>query len=311
MVDLYTQPITPRDQYNYRLPTSGAIGGVRNPTGVGLPTGPALPRPDTIANVGVRQPPPTAIGAPVSITNPAQAKKPGTVPAVPTGGVWVRPGEMSQDFYLKQAAAGLGDVGSGGLGDFLRDWATKGGRGIQGGNGADASYESVLMDLANRGYDVSTLPQHGYNGPTAEQMGALPAQIQNMLNMQRSDARAQYGAMLAQLQQQESDTTRNRDESVRQYGIQSDAMRGQLPSNYLNRGIYNSGIWQGGLADFQTARQTGLDNLRNQYLTLLNGIQSQRAGADQTLQSILSGIDQDELQRKADQIASLKNAGLT
>jgi hypothetical protein len=217
---------------------------------------------------------------------------------------------MNQQTYLEQAAAGLGAPGSGGLYDFLQDWATKGGRGIEGGDGQDASYEAVLMDLANRGYDVSTLPQHGYNGPTAEQMGALPADIVNMLNMKRSDARAQYGAMLAQLQQQEDTTKRNEGESERQYGWQSDMMRGQLPGSYVGRGIYNSGIWQGGLADYNTARQTGLSNLQQQYLQLLNGIQSQRAGADQTLQSILSGIDQDELQRKSDQIASLKNAGL-
>jgi hypothetical protein len=235
--------------------------------------------------------------------------KPATkVATAPAAGGWARPGVMSNQLWNQSAANW---DAPGGMKQFMMDWATKGGRGVIGAQGEDVSYENAIADLRDRlGIDVSGLPGNAKPAVTPEQMGALPADIANMLNMKRSDARAQYASMMAQLDQEQGRVTQNRDSSVNDFNRQTYDMRQALPGSFVGRGVYNSGIMQNAVAQFGQTRAAGLTDLQSQYQALVDNIASRRSGADQSLQSILSQIDQDELQRKSDQISSLKKAGL-
>lgn len=229
-------------------------------------------------------------------------------PAAPSAPGWARQGVMNNALWNQ--SAGNWD-GPGGLKQFMMDWATKGGRGVIGAQGEDVSYGNALADLRDRlGIDVSGLPGTAAATKTPEQMGALPADIVNMLNMKRSDARTQYGSMLASLDAEQGTDIQNRDASVNQFNQDTFNQRSALPSSFVGRGVYGSGIWQNQLQNFGSTRATGLSNLQAQYQQLLDNVTQRRGAADQTLQTILSQVDQDELQRKADQIASFKNAGL-
>lgn len=115
-----------------------------------------------------------------------------------------RPGVMTQQGYLQSA----GNTGPGGILDFLKDWATGTGgpHGIIGGEGTDASLQSVLQDLESKGVDTSSV--HSAMGQAKDITGAyvdnpfsgLMKQYMDLGNQNASQAKGVYDQLLQQLQ---------------------------------------------------------------------------------------------------------------
>ena len=157
---------------------------------------------------------------------------------------------------------------------FMRDWAagqagthqiyTEGNQGL-------ASYESVLMDLQNRGIDISSLAPHAAADPVAvtdkNNVGnpdpAYDAYYQNALRQIGTDRDAQlatndYSRFLAQQR-----GTRALGDLRQQWNT----TREKLPGDYIRRGTFGSGsgLYAQGLQDYGRNRLNAEGQATDQY----------------------------------------------
>lgn len=115
-----------------------------------------------------------------------------------------RPGVMTQQGYQQS----IGNTGPGGILDFLKDWATGSGgpHGIIGGEGTDATLQSVLQDLESKGVDTSSV--HSAMGQAKDITGAyvdnpfsgLMKQYMDLGQKNADQAKGVYDQLLQQLQ---------------------------------------------------------------------------------------------------------------
>jgi hypothetical protein len=97
-----------------------------------------------------------------------------------------------------------------------------------------------------------------------------------------------------------------RQANMNQWTAQTGQQRAGLPTSYLGRGIYNSGIFQRGLRDFYTQRLADQQGIQNTYAGAVGQANLGELNAANQMQSTLAQIQGEEQARRADLAAQIR-----
>lgn len=100
------------------------------------------------------------------------------------------------------------------------------------------------------------------------------AQYQNQRNTAKqglltNQAQNQYQSQLLDISQ---------SADARRFGTQWDRTRVNLPTNYIQRGVFDSGIYQTGLQNYALDRYQDFEKMQNQYQQAKGGLALQGRG---------------------------------
>ena len=176
--------------------------------------------------------------------------------------------------------------------------------------------EELMAQLRRQGF---TSAQAGYIAgiPVAQRGQAYDAFVNEMvpkvgavdvanLQNQRDMARLQYQQGLAGVNYQRGNAQQNygisRDNLVRQL----DAMRQNLPYQFNNRGLMNSGLYKQGLSDYADSRVRTLNQFDTQHSQNMAGFGLQQQNVEGLWKTQQENIKRAEEARRAQTAAQIK-----
>jgi hypothetical protein len=125
-------------------------------------------------------------------------------------------------------------------------------------------------------------------------------------NQQRDSAKNQLLTNQAQnLYQRQLQDLAHKNQ-VRGFETTQNRAREALPTDYINRGIFRSGIYRQGLQDYAADRLQGFNNLSTQHQLNLGNLSLQGRGYEDDYTRALSGSYGNEYAARADIASALR-----
>ena len=113
-------------------------------------------------------------------------------------------------------------------------------------------------------------------------------------NLMQNKAQVQYQRGLAGQQYQDN---------LVDFGVDQNRVREQLPTNYIQRGVFNSGIYRQALRDYATDRLRGQRNIQRGYQSQLGQLALQDRGYEDEYTQAMANLYGNQFAAQA-QIAS-------
>jgi len=122
----------------------------------------------------------------------------------------------------------------------------------------------------------------------------------------RSNAAAELGRNQAGNQYQQGLAQQQFNDNLYDFDVQQGRAREQLPTQYIQRGIFNSGIYRDALKNYAIDRLSGENKLRNNYQAQAAGLTLQGRGYDDSYTETLSNLFGNQYAAQASIASALK-----
>ncbi len=106
----------------------------------------------------------------------------------------------------------------------------------------------------------------------------------------QSNAAAQLGRSQAANQYNQGLATQDYQNRLFDFNTAQDRSRDSLPTNYIQRGVFNSGIYRNALRDYAINRMSGERNLMNQYQQQMAGMTLQGRNNDDSYSETMANL---------------------
>lgn len=140
----------------------------------------------------------------------------------------------------------------------------------------------------------------------AFQVSSISPQQQLAYQQGRSNARQNLLRNKAQSQYQRGLAQQDYTNQLTDFGIQQNRVREGLPTNYLQRGVFNSGIYRQALRDYATDRLRGQRNIQQGYQNRLGELSLADRGYEDEYTNTLTNLYLSQQAAQAQMAAALK-----
>lgn len=122
----------------------------------------------------------------------------------------------------------------------------------------------------------------------------------------RSNAAANLGRGKAQNAYQQGLAQRSYTDNLRDFNTQQGRVREGLPSEYIQRGVFNSGIYRNALRNYAMDRLSGQRRLQNNYQNQAAGLTMQGRGYEDDYAETMSNLFGNQYAAQASIASALK-----
>ncbi len=140
----------------------------------------------------------------------------------------------------------------------------------------------------------------------AFQVSSIGPQQQMMYQQGRNNARQGLLRNRASTQYQRGLAQQDYNDQTADFGIQQNRVREGLPTNYIQRGVFNSGIYRQALRDYAVDRLRGQRNIQRGYQNRMGELSMQERGYEDEYTQTLTNLYLSQQAAQAQMAAALR-----